>query len=145
MRYCLYVKNGLEWEIEEVVFNSIDGGIRYANNRFPQNEWKVTDRTGRSHASSSALQNLQADAYEHLQRFQRVEESRQYFESLRVERSNRRETIMPIAQDNFYQQPVREYPVFNWWDQYPTTDEFAMFENDQKDAISEVCWWKEGF
>lgn len=137
MRYRLYVKNGLQWEAEELVFNSIDGGIRYANNRFPQNEWKITDRTGRSHASSSALQNLQVDAYEHLQRFQRVEESRQYFENLRVERSNRREAIMPIAQD---QPIVRNRSDMMWWETYT-----YEFKDNQKDEILEVCWWKEGF
>lgn len=150
-RFILQVKSILgEWETEPLVFNCIDGAIRYGDNRFSQNEWRVVGRNdGVQHAYSSPLQGLAVDAAETLTRFQAVADMREYFESQRQAREERREAAeADRLEAEAHQLFLLQEQMVGRQQQQPL-DYFGYVDDPEdhfvSDPIEAVDWVKEGF
>jgi len=143
LRLKVQVKNGLEWETEQAVFNCLDGAIRFADNRFPQNEWQIVDKTGKIHGYSSPLAGLQTDAIAELQRFRDVQAARDFFARQKEQRDTRRhreqEQRLQEQMERTRRQQLEDHDFLRALAEMDDDDRFVS------DPIEDVCWWKEGF
>lgn len=147
-RFFVDVKNGLQWESENIIFSSVENALHFANNNFPQNKWRIVDNSENVRASSSGLTNLESDANEQLNRFHHVEKTRRYYEDKRRRwRPIQDQRVVPneyVFYPNEWREEDERWIRINRQSspQFP----FDFFKSKkQKNEYEDVDWMKEGF
>lgn len=167
-KYSLEVSNWGDWELEKD-FASIPVAIRYARDRFSQNEWRVIDRrTGEVVHSHDSNAEIETTARAEVARFQNTERWRTIFAeraASAVVASQQRERMAEVAarqrarqreQEQARRERLRGFNFVGATPEILRAPRFPQWEDDMLDLLpsedrprrgqfEHVNWLKEGF
>ncbi len=150
-RFALEIENWLEYELVGT-FQSEDRAVRYGEERFPQNAWRVSDNLRRCIVHEhDPFHVIQTEAGAELRRFDETDRWRRIFAERRADEIRQRqeqermaETLARRGQQQMardrqrWQQMHSDILSDAWWD---TINQRAV----HNPAAEKVNWLKEGF